>query len=54
MCSSDLGRFVPDFQIPPVIGIGIVHIAMQKNFTELVDEINRREAQARSTTTKKD
>jgi ribosome-associated toxin RatA of RatAB toxin-antitoxin module len=40
------GRFLPDFNLPPLIGMSIVHHALQKNFTEMVDEILRREAAA--------
>ncbi|OFZ99357.1 MAG: hypothetical protein A3H35_07170 [Betaproteobacteria bacterium RIFCSPLOWO2_02_FULL_62_17] len=41
------GRFVPDFSLPPLIGMSIVHYALRRNFTEMVDEILRRDAAAR-------
>ena len=41
------GRFVPDFVMPPVIGLAAVRYSMQKRFDELVAEIQRRDAEAR-------
>lgn len=41
------GRFLPDFDLPPLIGMSIVHSALQRNFSEMVEEILRREAAAR-------
>ncbi len=37
------GRFVHDFNLPPLIGMSIVHYALQRNFVEMSDEILRRE-----------
>jgi ribosome-associated toxin RatA of RatAB toxin-antitoxin module len=44
---SYTGRLVPAFGLPPLIGMSIVHYALKKNFTEMVDEIGRRDALAR-------
>lgn len=44
---SYTGRLVPEFGLPPLIGMSIVHYALKKNFTEMVDEIRRRDALAR-------
>lgn len=44
---SYTGRLVPEFSLPPLIGMSIVHYALKKNFTEMVDEIRRRDALAR-------
>jgi len=41
------GRLLPEFSLPPLIGMSIVHYALQRNFTEMVDEIMRRDAAAR-------
>ncbi len=41
------GRLLPEFSLPPLIGMGIVHYILQRNFTEVVDEILRRDALAR-------
>lgn len=41
------GRLQPEFRLPPIVGISVVHYAMQKNFTEMVDEILRRDTVAR-------
>lgn len=44
---SYTGRFLPGFSLPPLIGMTIVHYALQRKFTEMVDEILRREGVAR-------
>jgi ribosome-associated toxin RatA of RatAB toxin-antitoxin module len=41
------GRFHPEFSLPPIVGTSVVHYAMQRNFTEMLDEIMRRDALAR-------
>lgn len=41
------GRLLPEFRLPPIVGISVVHYVMQKNFTEMVDEILRRDTVAR-------
>jgi hypothetical protein len=41
------GRLVPEFDLPPLIGMSIVRYALKQNFTEMVDEIRRRAAVAR-------
>lgn len=41
------GRFQPEFSLPPIVGISVVHYAMQRNFTEMVEEIVRRDAVSR-------
>jgi ribosome-associated toxin RatA of RatAB toxin-antitoxin module len=41
------GRFHPEFKLPPIVGTSVVHYAMQRNFTEMLDEIMRRDALAR-------
>jgi len=41
------GRFLPEFDLPPLIGMSIVHHALQRNFTEMVEEIVRRDAASR-------
>ncbi|MFM9971353.1 MAG: SRPBCC family protein [Burkholderiales bacterium] len=41
------GRFLPEFRLPPIVGLGVVHYAMQKTFTEMIEEILRRDTSAR-------
>ena len=41
------GRFHPEFRLPPLVGLSVVHYAMQRNFTEMVEEILRRDAASR-------
>ena len=36
------GSFVPDFFLPPLIGMAIVHHTLERNFSELAAEIVRR------------
>jgi ribosome-associated toxin RatA of RatAB toxin-antitoxin module len=36
------GSFVPDFFLPPLIGMAVVRYALEKNFSELAAEIVRR------------
>ena len=36
------GSFVPDFFLPPLIGMALVHHTLEKNFSELAAEIVRR------------
>jgi carbon monoxide dehydrogenase subunit G len=42
-----IGRFVPDFTIPPLIGMPIVSRLIERRFRALVNEIQRRDALAR-------
>ena len=42
------GRFVPAFSIPPLIGMPIVSRLIERRFRAMVDEIQRRDALARS------
>ena len=41
------GRFVPDFFIPPLIGLTIVRRTLERRFRAMADEIERRDALAR-------
>jgi carbon monoxide dehydrogenase subunit G len=41
------GRFVPDFSIPPLIGMPIVSRLIERRFRAMVNEIQRRDALAR-------
>lgn len=41
------GRFVPDFFIPPLIGLAIVRRTLERRFRAMADEIERRDALAR-------
>jgi len=43
------GRFVPAFSIPPLIGMPIVSRLIERRFRAMIDEIQRRDALARST-----
>lgn len=38
------GRMVPGFELPPVVGLGIVRHVLLRNFREMLDEIIRRDA----------
>jgi ribosome-associated toxin RatA of RatAB toxin-antitoxin module len=38
------GRMIPDFSVPPIIGTSIVNYILKRNFSEMVDEMLRREA----------
>lgn len=40
------GRLLPDFGLPPLIGVSIVQYVLQRNFSEMIDEILRRNAAA--------
>jgi ribosome-associated toxin RatA of RatAB toxin-antitoxin module len=42
------GRFVPVFAIPPLIGMPLVNRLIERRFRAMVDEIQRRDAIARS------
>ena len=42
------GRLLPNFSLPPVFGTSIVRYVLRRNFSELVDEILRRDAAARA------
>lgn len=42
------GRFIPEFSLPPLIGIPIVRRIVERRFRAMVDEILRRDALARS------
>src|SRR4029077_17847218 len=42
------GRFVPAFSIPPLIGMPIVSRLIERRFRAMVEEIQRRDALARS------
>jgi carbon monoxide dehydrogenase subunit G len=41
------GRFVPDFSIPPLIGMPLMNRLIERRFRAMVDEIQRRDALAR-------
>jgi len=41
------GRFVPDFSIPPLIGMPIVSRLIERRFRAMIDEMKRRDALAR-------
>lgn len=41
------GRFVPDFFLPPLIGIPIVRRSLERRFRAMAEEIERRDAFAR-------
>ncbi len=43
------GRFVPDFFLPPFIGMIVVRYALERHFSELIAEIMRRGARAQPT-----
>jgi len=42
------GRFVPDFFLPPLIGLPIVRRSLERRFRAMVEEIERRDALARA------
>lgn len=42
------GRFVPDFFLPPLIGMPIVRRSLERRFRAMVEEIERRDATARA------
>ena len=42
-----VGRFVPDFSIPPLIGMPLMNRLIERRFRAMVDEIRRRDALAR-------
>jgi carbon monoxide dehydrogenase subunit G len=42
------GRFVPDFFIPPLIGLAIVRRTLERRFRAMAEEIERRDALARN------
>jgi ribosome-associated toxin RatA of RatAB toxin-antitoxin module len=42
------GRFVPNFPIPPLIGMPLVNRLIERRFRAMVDEIQRRDALARA------
>jgi len=42
------GRFIPAFAVPPLIGMPIVRSLLERRFRAMVEEIQRREALARS------
>ena len=42
------GRFVPDFAIPPLIGMPLVNRLIERRFRAMVTEIQRRDALARN------
>ena len=42
------GRFEPDFSIPPLIGMPIMNRVIERRFRAMVNEIQRRDALARS------
>jgi carbon monoxide dehydrogenase subunit G len=42
------GRFVPSFSIPPLIGMPIVSRLIERRFRAMIEEIQRRDALARS------
>jgi ribosome-associated toxin RatA of RatAB toxin-antitoxin module len=44
------GRFVPDFSIPPLIGMPIMNRLIERRFRAMVAEIQRRDALARGAT----
>jgi carbon monoxide dehydrogenase subunit G len=48
---SYFGRFIPEFFLPPIVGMAIVRSSMERKFRAMVDEILRRDALARSKTT---
>jgi ribosome-associated toxin RatA of RatAB toxin-antitoxin module len=39
------GSFVPDFYVPPLVGMAVVRYCLERNFSELAGEILRRGAQ---------
>lgn len=41
------GRFIPDFFLPPLIGIPIVRRSLERRFRAMAEEIERRDALAR-------
>jgi carbon monoxide dehydrogenase subunit G len=43
-----VGRFIPAFSIPPIIGMPIVSRLIERRFRAMVEEIQRRDALARS------
>ncbi|MEO8410445.1 MAG: SRPBCC family protein [Propionivibrio sp.] len=43
------GRVIPEFSLPPIIGMKLVQFALQDNFAQMVDEIMRRQAMAHQT-----
>lgn len=42
------GRFIPDFTLPPLVGMTAVRYALQRRFIELATEIQRRHERARA------
>ncbi len=45
---SYFGRFIPEFFLPPIVGMAIVRSSMERKFRAMVDEILRRDALARN------
>ena len=43
-----IGRFIPNFSLPPLIGMPIVRRIVERRFRAMVEEIVRRDALARS------
>ena len=41
------GRLVPEFSLPPIVGMHIVRYILLGNFSEMIDEMLRRDAVAR-------
>ena len=41
------GRFIPDFSLPPLIGMPMVRRIVERRFRAMVEEIARRDALAR-------
>jgi hypothetical protein len=42
------GRFIPDFSVPPLFGMPMVRRVIERRFRAMVEEIERRDALARS------
>lgn len=38
------GRLIPDFGLPPLFGTAVARVVLRRHFTELIDEILRRNA----------
>ncbi|HZT62830.1 MAG TPA: SRPBCC family protein [Burkholderiales bacterium] len=47
------GRFIPDFSIPPLIGMPIMNRLIERRFRAMVNEIQRRDALARAASKQK-
>jgi hypothetical protein len=43
-----VGRFIPEFSVPPLFGLAMVRRIIERRFRAMVDEIVRRDALARS------